>query len=389
MRRGCSRAVARAAGRLARSMCFRPTRMRSTTCGASASLPVNVDPLEREARPIRWSVRVWRACSSATLGDAGGLRAADRAPDRGRAVAERPLVPARRALLPDPGRFADRLSPAARFAALGRARRLIRTCYPPDPTQQLRGARAPRAFAGADRERRPRRAARRGGRRAADCTRASSRRPAIVRTSMCAEERGGVLYVFMPPTRTLEDYLELVAAVEASARRRSANRSSSRATSRPRIRAWSISRSRRIPGVIEVNVQPSASWDELVDAHHASCTRPRSELQAALGEIHDRRPARRHRRRQSHRARRRDARRTRRSCGARICCAACISYWHNHPSLSYLFSGLFIGPTSQAPRVDEARNDSLYELEIAFEQFPAAGRRRRRPGSSTGCCAIC
>jgi uncharacterized protein (DUF2126 family)/transglutaminase-like putative cysteine protease len=191
--------------------------------------------------------------------------------------------------------------------------------------------------------------------------------PWIIRTALCTEVRGGVLRVFMPPQRYLDDYLELVAAVEDTAADLGTPVLLEGYTPPPDPRVNAI-RVTPDPGVIEVNMHPAASWDELVKNTSALYEEARLTRLATEKFMLD-------------------GRHTGTGGGNHIIVGGAkpsdspilrnpgllrslIGYWHNHPSLSYLFSGMFVGPTSQAPRVDEARNDQVYELEIAFRQIP-------------------
>ncbi|RTL31103.1 MAG: transglutaminase family protein [Burkholderiales bacterium] len=204
----------------------------------------------------------------------------------------------------------------------------------------------------------------------------------ITRSAVCVEVRnpdrasgpkvevegqgGGVMYVFMPPLTSLDDYLDLLSAVEATATDLGMH-IVLEGYPPPRDARLKMLQVTPDPGVIEVNIHPASNWAQLVD-HTEFLYQAAHETRLSTEKFMV------------------DGRHTGTGGGNHFVLggatppdspflrrpdllASLLTFWHNHPSLSYLFSGLFIGPTSQAPRIDEARQDQVYETEIGLKEI--------------------
>ena len=188
-----------------------------------------------------------------------------------------------------------------------------------------------------------------------------------IKTALCVELREGRIHIFMPPLHYGEHYLDLLAALETTAQQLNVKLVIEGYAPPPDNRLTKLSLAPD-PGVLEVNIHPARSWKALIHNYDILFEQTRlARLGAEKFML--------------------DGKHTGTGGGNHITVGGItpsdspllrrpdllrsfITYWQHHPGLSYLFSTQFVGPTSQAPRVDEGRPEILYELEIAFNQIP-------------------
>ncbi|MEM6947196.1 MAG: transglutaminase family protein [Pseudomonadota bacterium] len=309
--------------------------------GAPAAFVLPLQPLQADAsdgRSVAWMSEIWRTRRKQLCLVPGDSPAGFRLPMKSLPWVDEAAYPQMHTVDP----FADRLDlPATRIAKQERAETA------PGPKRGGEGQEA----APGDR-------------------RAFSQGPPPVRTALVIEPRDNYLCIFLPPTGTAEAFCDLVARIEAVAEQagQPIRLEGYPPPDDPRLETIKVTPD---PGVIEVNVHPSPNWRYLTEKTQALYAEARACGLDASGFMTDGRP-------------------TGSGGGAHLTLGGAsapdspflrrpdvlgsiIRFWQNHPSLSYLFSGLFIGPTSQAPRMDEARSDILYELDLALAQLPAPG----------------
>ena len=187
-----------------------------------------------------------------------------------------------------------------------------------------------------------------------------------VHTALAIEPRDGQLWVFLPPTARFEDFCILVAALDGvrEATGIAIHLEGYPSPPSPAMKRFAVTPD---PGVLEVNLPPATSSREATELHHTVF-----EAALASGLTAERYLL--------------DGRAAGSGGGNHITVggpapaaspwlrrpdllASLVTFTQHHPALSYMFTGLFVGPTSQAPRVDEARHDSLYELELALPRL--------------------
>ncbi len=199
--------------------------------------------------------------------------------------------------------------------------------------------------------------------------------PAVPRRAVCIESNGDAIAIFIPPLLQ-KPFLELLSAIEDSASRNGVAQLELQGyTPSDEAGSWITLGLAADPGVLEVNLPACSSWHEYaqwIETVTASCEaeglRSWKEStwdfpQGTGGGNHllwggprlnanpfFSRPA---------------------------WLAAILRFWQHHPSLAYLFTGCYVGASSQAPRPDESARD-LYDIDMAYrflESLPAGDHR--------------